>query len=94
MDIDALKCERRRLAHVPTTICNSGMHVEHADNHSASAPFALRTNESAFLDFELFEARRGQRQVLHVHAGSVHRRDATVANIDELIDERSSLAAT
>ena len=37
---------------------------------------------------ELFDAGRSQRQRLHGQAGGVHRRDAAVANFDELIDER------
>ena len=37
---------------------------------------------------ELLDAGRGQRQRLHSHAGGVHRRDAPVADVDELIDER------
>ncbi len=40
------------------------------------------------LDIELLDAGRGQRQRLHVDARRVHRRDAAVANVDELSDER------
>ena len=41
-----------------------------------------------FLDVELLDAGRRQRQRLHVDAGGVHRRDAAVANVDKLGDKR------
>ncbi len=39
------------------------------------------------LDLELFDARRRQRQRLHVDAGGVHRRDPAVADVQEVGDE-------
>src|ERR1700733_6075478 len=53
---------------------------------SASAAFVLRPNDPLF-GAQLFNARRSQRQGLHIHAGSVHRRDAAVVNVDEPSDQ-------
>jgi hypothetical protein len=40
------------------------------------------------LDIELLDAGRGQRKRLDVDASGVHCRDATVRDVDELINER------
>src|SRR5271163_3298457 len=45
------------------------------------------------LALELFDARRGQRQRLHIDARRVHRRDPAIADVNELIDERREPSA-
>ena len=40
------------------------------------------------LSGKLLDAGRGQRQRLHVDAGRIHRRDATVADVEKVRDER------
>ena len=45
------------------------------------------------LDLELFDARRRQRQRLHIDAGRIHRRDPAIADVEEVGDERRKPAA-
>ena len=45
------------------------------------------------VDLELFDARRRQRQRLHIDAGRIHRRDAAIADVEEVGDKLREPAA-